>query len=355
MTELITRHAALVRGVCQRLLGNSADADDAFQATFVVLIRKGEVLRVEGSLAGWLYAVAYRIARRQRRERSRAIALLQEGDVMTESDPLSELSTRHDVAVFETELARLPEKYRTPILLHHLEGKSQREVALELKVTEDAVDGRLKRGRNELRTRLARRGIVFGVTIAVLQKTQGAMAATPLEPLINATCHNLLSLDPVHHSALPPTAATHLARQEIHSMGLQQFTKMAGWTLLAGLLVGAAGLAISSERGDLPLREVQGKQDEQQVRQRAEEAIVALAGDPEEPANAAPAAEKPAPQPEQPAAEEKPRLNALLEQKLKLMRDGVDVASKLYQQRRIELQEVIQWKMDLHKTELEAC
>ena len=354
VTELITRHAALVRGVCQRLLGNSADADDAFQATFVVLIRKGEVLRVDGSLAGWLYAVASRIARRLRQERSRAIALLQEGDAVTETDPLSELATRHDVAVFETELARLPEKYRTPIVLHHLEGKSQRDVALELRVTEGAVDGRLKRGRNELRARLARRGIVFGVTIAVLQQTQGAMAATTLGPLIDATCRNILSLDPVQNSAVPPTTATHLARQEIHSMGLQQFTKAAAWTLLAGLLVGAAGLAISSERGELPLREVHGKMAEQQPRQPADETVVALAGDPDKPPGAAAQPEKPAAKPGE-VEDRKRKLNALLEQKLELMREGVAVATKEFQFARIEVQEVINWHMDLHRAELDVC
>ncbi len=72
LTELVTRHAAMVRGVCQRLLGNTPDADDAFQATFLVLVRQGDRIRRPQSLAAWLYGVAQRIAQRVRRQRSRA-------------------------------------------------------------------------------------------------------------------------------------------------------------------------------------------------------------------------------------------------------------------------------------------
>ena len=144
LAELVRRHAPVVRGVCQRILGDSPDADDAFQATFLVLIRCGERIRKPQSLAAWLFGVAHRIARRQRIQRAQPMQSLREEQAMVASDPLTELANRHDVALFDAELARLPEKYRAPIVLHHLEGKSQREVAAELQLTEGAVDGLLK-------------------------------------------------------------------------------------------------------------------------------------------------------------------------------------------------------------------
>ncbi|MFO0917315.1 MAG: sigma-70 family RNA polymerase sigma factor [Planctomycetaceae bacterium] len=253
LTEIITRHAALVRGVCQRLLGNTPDAEDAFQATFLVLVRRGDRIHQPQSLAAWLYGVAHRIAQRLRRQRSRAVVRVQEEHLMIDTDALAELATRHDVALFDAELARLPEKYRSPIVLHHLEGKTQREIATELKLTEGAVDGLLKRGRNELRVRLARRGVVFGMTVAVLEQSQQAIAATPSPSLIDATVHSILSFDPVLNHEIPRSPSARLAQQEITTMGIYHAGKITGWVVAASLLLGTAGVGISSIRHDLPL------------------------------------------------------------------------------------------------------
>jgi RNA polymerase sigma factor (sigma-70 family) len=248
LTELVMRHAALVRGVCQRVLGTTPDADDAFQATFLVLIRCGERIRRPASLAAWLYGVAHRISRRQRRHQARQFMQLREEQTMVFPDPFTELATQHDVALFDAELARLPEKYRAPIVLHHLEGKSQREVAAELQLTEGAVDGLLKRGRNELRLRLAKRGVVFGVTLAVLEQAQKAMAATPSESLITAIVKGALSLDPVMSPEFPKTPAAQMARQEWTMLSILQTSKVMAWTAIGALMFGAAGFGVSNGR-----------------------------------------------------------------------------------------------------------
>lgn len=248
LTELITRHAALVRGVCRRVLGNSPDADDAFQATFLVLVRSGGRILRPQSLAAWLFGVAHRISKRQRRQRGLPAQSVREDQVMIEHDPLAELAARYDISLFDAELARLPEKYRAPIVLHHLEGKSQREVAAELQLTEGAVDGLLKRGRNELRLRLARQGVVFGVTLAAVQSAQNAVAALPPHSLIETTVQGMLLHDPMLHAEPINTPVARLAHQEMSTMALFQVTRVTAWTLVGSLFLGAAGVGVSTAR-----------------------------------------------------------------------------------------------------------
>lgn len=137
-------------------------------------------------------------------------------------------------------------------------------------------------------------------------------------------------------------------------MGRQQFIKTAAWTLLAGSLVGVAGLAVSSERGNQGLREVQVKKAEHQARKPVVEAAVALGEDPGKAPQPAAQAEKPA-APAQVVEGHDARLKALREQKLKLMRDGAAQSLREFQFARADLREVIEWQVDLHKAELYEC
>jgi hypothetical protein len=171
---------------------------------------------------------------------------------MVINDPLTELATQHDVALFDAELARLPEKYRAPIVLHHLEGKSHREVATALQLTEGAVDGLLKRGRNELRLRLARRGVVFGVTLVALQSAQNAVAASTTESLVLTTVKSALSLDPTLNPNVPQTTAAQFAQQEITLMSCLHAGKTVGWILVASALVSTTAIGVGAGSGANP-------------------------------------------------------------------------------------------------------
>jgi RNA polymerase sigma factor (sigma-70 family) len=153
---LVERHGPMVLGVCRRLLGCEADAEDAFQATFLVLVRRAASLRGRPVLGAWLHGVARRTAlnaRRlaaRRRQKEQALARPEATAGEVRDDGLS---------LLDQELGRLPEKYRLPVLLCDLEGRPRREAARRLGWPEGTVAGRLARGRALLARRLARQGL----------------------------------------------------------------------------------------------------------------------------------------------------------------------------------------------------
>lgn len=158
-TRLLERHAGLVWGVCRRGLTNHVDAEDAFQATFLVLFQQAGRIRKQQSLASWLHGVAWRITRkmkrsqqrRQRREQLLAVNEAKNGELAVDH-ALSE--------VVDAELARMPMRYREPILLCYLHGQSQAAAAQTLGWPVGTVAGRLSRAKELLRSRLIRRGVV---------------------------------------------------------------------------------------------------------------------------------------------------------------------------------------------------
>src|SRR6266542_4374098 len=156
--RLISRHGPLVLGVCRRVLRDGHAAEDAFQATFLLLARRAAELSGAGSLAGWLYTVARRTASQARRadERRRRREARAARPVNATADDLAWREVRE---LLDVELARLPEDHRTPLILCYLNGLSQAEAARQLGCSAAALRGRLERGRRTLRRRLARLGL----------------------------------------------------------------------------------------------------------------------------------------------------------------------------------------------------
>jgi RNA polymerase sigma factor (sigma-70 family) len=164
---LVRRHGPMVMGVCRRVLGNLPDAEDAFQATFLVLIRKAASLQSPELLANWLYGVAYRTAWKARaaaaRRRRREIPIQDLPDPQAAPD-----AVRNEVQhLIDQELRRLPEKYRVAAVLCELEGRSRKEVARELGIPEGTLSSRLAMARRLLAQRLSKHGLVLsGSTLA---------------------------------------------------------------------------------------------------------------------------------------------------------------------------------------------
>lgn len=181
---LVQRHGRMVLGVCLRLLGERADAEDAFQATFLVLARKADSVRPRQLVGNWLYGVAYRTALQARanrtRRRSREMQLENTPEpIMPEHAP--EQAWRELQPVLDEELNRLPDKYRTAIVLCELEGQSRKDVAVQLGIPEGTLSSRLATARKMLAARLARRGVVLpaGTLALVLAQSASVSAAMP--------------------------------------------------------------------------------------------------------------------------------------------------------------------------------
>jgi RNA polymerase sigma factor (sigma-70 family) len=188
--ELVRRHGPMVLNVCRGVLHNRHDAEDVFQATFLVLARKAASIRHREAVGGWLCEVAYRLARkeqesilrrRDREERTGAPAI---------PDPLLDMTLRELHQVMMQELHRLPEKYRLPLVLCYLEGRTQAEAARQLGWPKDVVRGRLNRARVQLRVRLTRRGLAltagFFTTALAVGPAPAALPALQTETLARA-------------------------------------------------------------------------------------------------------------------------------------------------------------------------
>lgn len=188
---LVRRHGPLVLQACRQAARCEADAEDAFQATFVQLYQRAASICNRPSLAGWLFRVARRSTANARRATARRER--REARAESRSDSTTDLSWREACAILHEELARLPDAYRLPLLLCYLEGLSRDEAARRLGWSLNVVRGRLERGRSRLRERLSKRGITLSAGLLA------AAACTPALPagLVPRTLAAVQSVSPV--------------------------------------------------------------------------------------------------------------------------------------------------------------
>jgi len=185
--ELVLRHGPVVIAVCRRVLGKEQDAEDAFQATFLVFARKAASLRHAGSVAAWLHKTAHRIALRARAANARRRERPLEAEAMTTSETLCHIASDHEQSVLDEELNRMPERYRLPLYLCCIEGMSRHEAAERMQCSPGSLKGLLERGRRMLRQRLILRRVSLGVALAALAQTQQTAQAAVAPSLVAAT------------------------------------------------------------------------------------------------------------------------------------------------------------------------
>jgi RNA polymerase sigma-70 factor (ECF subfamily) len=191
---LVVRHGPLVLSVCRRLLGDVHDAEDAFQATFLLLARQAGSIRKPDSLASWLYGVAYRLAGKMRSETARRRLLEKRAAAPASADPAAEVTWRELRTVLDEELNELPDHYRVTFLLCYEEGKTQDEAARQLGWPRGTLKRRLERARDLLRGRLLRRGITLSAALIALGLAPRAASAAVSASLVAATVKALASV-----------------------------------------------------------------------------------------------------------------------------------------------------------------
>jgi RNA polymerase sigma factor (sigma-70 family) len=246
---LVRRHGPMVLGVCRRVLRDVQDAEDAFQATFLVLVRKAGFLRQRELLGNWLYGVAFRTARKARslaaRRRKWEQPLADEpggvGRPVPSAEPTADLVWRDVRAVLDEEVQRLPAKYRDPLVLCYLQGQTNQEAARRLNWPVGSVKGRLNRARELLRGRLARRGLALSAGALALNETAKAGAAVP-GALTEATVQ--AGLLTAHRHCLPAGVVSprvvRLTQGVLQTMSLNRL-KMSAASLVA-LVLALTGL-----------------------------------------------------------------------------------------------------------------
>ncbi|QDU23264.1 sigma-70 family RNA polymerase sigma factor [Urbifossiella limnaea] len=228
------RHGPMVFGVCARLLGNRHDAEDALQATFLVLARRAAAVRKSESLASWLHGVARRVALRLRRADRRRTAREHAAAVPDGRTPADALAWAEVRAGLDDELARLPAAYRDVLVLCYLEGLSRDEAGQRLGIDAGAVKGRLERGRRLLGERLVRRGIGLSAGLAALAVAPDATAALRL---------GRLAADP---AAASPRAAA-LSHEFLKGVAMSKFK-----LVTAGVLALAVGVGVGTAQPPKP-------------------------------------------------------------------------------------------------------
>ncbi len=176
---LVQRYGPLVLGVCRRVLANEQDAEDAFQATFLILLRRAAALDGRGSLANWLYTVAYRAARKARAATARRHTETVVLDELPAAEVPGDADQRELRALLDEELQALPAKYREPVLLCDLCGRTHEEAARELGRPAGSMSRLLARGRELLRERLLRRGLALSAGLLAVRLADNARAVTP--------------------------------------------------------------------------------------------------------------------------------------------------------------------------------
>jgi RNA polymerase sigma factor (sigma-70 family) len=242
---LVRRHGPMVLAVARRVLDHAPDADDAFQATFLVLAEKSAAPGWQESVGSWLYEVAYRVAMKLRGDSARRRLHERQVPPMATVDADTEKSQRELRSVLDEELTRLPDKYRAPLVLCYLEGKTNDEAAMQLGWTKGTVSGRLARARDLLRARLTRRGLALPAAGLVAALTESVSAASVPPALLQATVQAAVLGTAARAAAAGAVAApvAALAQGVARTMFLSKLKIAALVILVLGLLGTGAGIA----------------------------------------------------------------------------------------------------------------
>ncbi len=186
-TVLVERHGPMVLRVCRHVLDDSHDAQDAFQATFLVFLRRAGSIRTRDSVASWLFGVAVRVARRARHaEIVRRVHERNAGNLAAATATSGD-GLRARLALLHEEIARLPNRYREPIVLCHLQGLSTAAVARRLGCAHGTILSRLARGRERLRQKLGRQGEVEFMGLLAASGVPAQPVAAVSATLVNTT------------------------------------------------------------------------------------------------------------------------------------------------------------------------
>jgi RNA polymerase sigma factor (sigma-70 family) len=240
---LVRRHGPLVRGVCRRLLRHAQDAEDIFQATFLVLARKAGLLPWRESIGNWLYEVAYRLAAEAKVKRARRQAREREAGEMAARESVPEEDRRELYAVLDEELHRLPANYRAALVLCYLEGKPRAEAARQLGCPLGTLKHRLERARALLQARLTRRGVTLSTAGLVAALAPGAATAEvpALLALATAKAASAFAAGSSVAAGGISAKAVALAEGALKAMLVSKLQIVTVWAVAVGLVVAGAG------------------------------------------------------------------------------------------------------------------
>ncbi|HZY87281.1 MAG TPA: sigma-70 family RNA polymerase sigma factor, partial [Gemmataceae bacterium] len=243
-TALLRRHGPMVLGVSRRVLGNAQDAEDVYQAAFLLLARKAGSIRKREAVASWLYGVARRLALRAKAQGAKRQARERRAADMRNTQAGADAGWQDVQAALEEALGQLPEGYRAALVLCYLEGKTHVEAARQLGCPLATLRTRVARGRKLLRERLAGRGLALSTAGLFALLVASASRATASAALQKATAKAALSFAAGQPAAaLCPARVAHLVEEGTQTMLLSK-TKLATALLLtAGLIAGTGALA----------------------------------------------------------------------------------------------------------------
>ncbi len=246
--ELVQRHGPMVLGVCRRILGDAHEAEDAFQATFLVLARKAATVVRREKVASWLYGVAVRTAKEARGRAARRRAREERVSTPIHVEPPDDAFPDELRDILDEELARLPARHRGPVVLCELEGLPRPEAARRLGIPEGTLSSRLARAKARLRDRLARRGVALPVAALSTILLREARAATLPLSLLESTVEaaTFVAAGPTATAAISASVAS-LSEGVIKTMFL---AKLKGIALAVGTMtVVVSGAVVLGQSG----------------------------------------------------------------------------------------------------------
>ncbi len=254
-SALVARHGPLVWSICRSVLSDSHLAEDAFQATFLILVKKAASIRRRETLAPWLYGVARRVAVRARKNAARRESTWCETTEMkasltqTQQHPQAQSTTPEELEALHQELDRLPEKYRSVLVLCHLESRTHAEAARLLNCPAGTVSARVSRARERLRARLARRGFALSVTAAAALGGETSWALPPAG-LAESTTKAALAFaaGKTLTAGVVSASALQLTQGVLRTMSVHKFAITAATLLVAGSVTSGFGLLAMTER-----------------------------------------------------------------------------------------------------------
>jgi RNA polymerase sigma factor (sigma-70 family) len=245
-TALLRRHGPMVFGVCRRIVRDHDLAEDVFQATFLVLLRRAAAIRRRESLGSWLHGVAHRLAQHARADAARRRRHEGQATIPGRVDACT-LVDRQDLwGVVDGEIDQLPDKYRLPLVLCYLQGRTLAEAARQLGWKDGTLAGRLARARDLLRTRLVRRGLTLGAGATAAALDGPALLAEVPRALVTSTVRLASLLNDPEAAMCVAVPVKALAERMVRNMFLKKVNISVACLLVSACL--ALGVAVAAHQ-----------------------------------------------------------------------------------------------------------